>query len=80
MKTYKNDKGQYHRTDGPATEWADGTKEWYIEGIRHRIDGPAIEYANGTMSWYIKGIKYTEQEFNDKIFRSRLIPPEMWEI
>jgi len=23
-----------HRIDGPAVEWSDGTKEWYIDGIR----------------------------------------------
>ena len=80
MKTYKNDKGQYHRTDGPATEWADGTKEWYIEGIRHRIYGPAIERLNGHNEWYIEGKQYTEQEFNDQKLKQQLIPPEMWEI
>ena len=23
--------GKYHRLDGPAIEWADGSKEWFIE-------------------------------------------------
>ena len=23
-----------HRTDGPAIEWANGTKRWYINGVR----------------------------------------------
>ena len=27
-----NQKGQCHREDGPAIEWANGTKEWYING------------------------------------------------
>ena len=27
---YQN--GKLHRTDGPAIERADGTKEWYIDG------------------------------------------------
>jgi hypothetical protein len=47
--------GELHRTDGPATEWADGSKEWYLHGKRHRIDGPAIEYANGTKYWFFHG-------------------------
>ena len=46
MQTYKvtvdedktihwyNDKGQLHRLDGPAVEYADGFKEWYVEGRR----------------------------------------------
>ena len=54
----------YHRTDGPAIEWAGGTKEWYIDDMLHRTDGPAIEYASGTKSWYINGENLTEEEFN----------------
>ena len=46
MQTYKvtvdkykticwyNEKNQLHRLNGPAIEWADGTKEWYVEGKR----------------------------------------------
>lgn len=46
MKTYKvtkdeygtirwyNEEGQYHREDGPAIEWADGSKFWYLNGQR----------------------------------------------
>ena len=30
-KTWKNPAGQYHRTDGPAIERADGTKEWWFK-------------------------------------------------
>ena len=29
---YKNDKGQTHRLDGPAYEWANGSKYWYVNG------------------------------------------------
>ena len=45
----------YHRTDGPAIEYADGGKQWYVDGKRHRTDGPAIEYANGSKLWYVDG-------------------------
>jgi hypothetical protein len=47
--------GPYHRLDGPAIEWAYGTKEWIQNGQRHRLDGPAIEWANGTKEWYQNG-------------------------
>ena len=57
-KIWKNDKGQYHRIDGPAIEFADGTKSWYINGQRHREDGPAIECADGSKSWWINGQLY----------------------
>lgn len=39
---------QLHRTDGPAIEWLNGSKEWYYKGQRHRSDGPAIELFDGT--------------------------------
>ena len=47
--------GQLHRTDGPAIEYANGDKYWYINGQRHRDNGPAVEYAHGTKCWYING-------------------------
>ncbi len=43
----------FHRVDGPAIEWAIGSKHWYLNGKRHREDGPAVEYANGTKYWYL---------------------------
>jgi len=47
-------KGNLHREDGPANEWEDGTKSWYLEGKRHREDGPAIEFADGEKQWYLE--------------------------
>ena len=61
---YDISKVTFHRTDGPAVEWADGTKVWYVEGKRHRTDGPAIECADGDKVWYVDGKKHTEEEFN----------------
>ena len=29
---YCNNKGERHRTDGPAVECADGDREWFING------------------------------------------------
>lgn len=52
-KVWRNNKGELHRTDGPAVEYVDGSKLWYIKGQLHRTDGPAIEYANGSKSWYL---------------------------
>jgi len=46
----------YHRHDGPAVEWFDGTKAWWVDGKRHRLDGPAIEYADGDKFWYVDGV------------------------
>lgn len=49
-----------HRADGPAVEYANGTKCWCIDGQYHRTDGPAIENADGCKRWYI----------NDKLHRT----------
>ena len=62
-----NLEGQLHREDGPAFEWPDGSKEWYINGKLHREDGPAIEDTNGTKKWWLNGEKLTEKKFNKMI-------------
>ena len=51
-RRYYNAANQLHRDDGPAVEWADGTKLWYQNGLLHCTDGPAIEWSDGTKSWY----------------------------
>jgi endo-1,4-beta-mannosidase len=56
-KNFKTKK--LHREDGPAYEWADGTKQWYLNGQWHREDGPAYEDADGTKFWCL----------NDKLHR-----------
>ena len=55
MKEYRNENNELHREDGPAFEYADGTKAWYLNGERHREDGPAVEDANGHKEWYLNG-------------------------
>ena len=57
---YYNDLNQLHREDGPACEWANGTKWWYLNGHRHREDGPAIESADGTKYWFLNGQRHRE--------------------
>ena len=52
---YLNDAGQIHRLDGPAIEYANGDKWWYVNGVAHRLDGPAIEWADGGKRWYVNG-------------------------
>ena len=54
-KEWRLKNGQYHREDGPAIEYANGDKRWYLNGQLHREDGPAFEYANGTKLWYLNG-------------------------
>ncbi len=59
MKEYRNEKGELHRTDGPAYESFIG-KYWFINGLNHRTDGPAVEYISGDKNWYINGKPHRE--------------------
>ena len=49
-----------HRVGGPVIEYADGGKEWWLNGDIHRTDGPAAEYADGHKAWWL----------NDKLHRT----------
>ena len=64
---YRNVMGQLHRTNGPAIEYADGSKAWYQNGLRHRTDGPAVEYSDGVKAWFINGEELSEAEFNQRV-------------
>jgi len=55
---YLNSK--HHRIDGPAIEWANGSKAWYLNGEPHRIDGPAVERVDGTKEWWFNYELYGE--------------------
>lgn len=63
-KYYYSDKKMtlLHHEDGPACEYVDGTKFWYLNDKCHREDGPAIEYSNGHKLWYFDGKNITQEE------------------
>jgi len=56
-----------HREDGPAIEWDNGYKAWYLNGELHREDGPAAEWADGSKAWYLNDKFLTEEEFNARM-------------
>jgi hypothetical protein len=60
---YDKPNGNLHRIDGPALEYVNGSKYWYLNGQLHRTDGPALEYAGGAKAWYLNNKEMTEQEF-----------------
>jgi hypothetical protein len=62
-RIWTNSKGQRHREDGAAVEYASGSKFWFINGERHREDGPAVEWLYGRKSWYINGIYFSKDEW-----------------
>ena len=35
ITSYKNEKGQWHREDGPAVEWPDGDVWYYLNGVAY---------------------------------------------
>ena len=49
---YKNEKGEYHRVDGPAII-SETYDLWVINGIYHRVNGPAIVGGVYYKSWWI---------------------------
>lgn len=57
-KRWFNSEGKLHRIDGPAVEYANGSKEWFQNGDLHRVGGPAAEYANGIQEWWINGSRH----------------------
>ena len=54
-KRWTNSRGLYHQIDGPALEFKNGHKEWWLSGKLHRINGPAVEWANGEKVWWVNG-------------------------
>ena len=59
-KEWTDKHGQLHRVDGPAVEYADGGKSWWVNGRMHREDGPAVEFADGGEEWYFAGLRHRE--------------------
>jgi hypothetical protein len=66
-KRWRNQKGQLHRTDGPAIEHVSGHKEWWRNGQWHRTDGPAYEGANGDKEWWVDDQPLTFTEWVDRV-------------
>ena len=56
----------FHREDGPAIEYNEGDKVWYLNNQLHREDGPAVECPNGHKEWWVNGVYCTEEEFKNK--------------
>ncbi len=57
---WSDDDGQWHRDDGPAILWPDGTQDWYRHGKIHREDGPAVIRADGTRIWWQNGERHRD--------------------
>lgn len=62
-----NEKGELHCEGEPAVEWADGRKEWHVNGKMHREDGAALILPNGGERYYLNDVKMSKEEFDEKI-------------
>jgi hypothetical protein len=43
----------FHRTNGPAIEYNNGDKCWYVYGDRHNDKGPATIHKTGWTFWFL---------------------------
>lgn len=55
---WNNENNKSHRIDGPAVEYINGAKFWFLNGKKHRLDGPACEYGDGCTIWFQNGKKH----------------------
>ena len=69
---YKNERGQFHREDGPAVETTDGYKEWHLNGKVHREDGPAVELTDGDKWYYLNNKWFTKEDWEEEIAKLKL--------
>jgi hypothetical protein len=67
----------WHREDGPAIEWGNGSLGWFQNGEYHREDGPAFigssSYGTKIESWWYRGERIhcrTQEEF-ERLIRLR---------
>lgn len=52
---WRTEDGQLDREGGPAIEWENGHKEWWVDGKLHRLNGPAVEWPDGELEWWQNG-------------------------
>jgi hypothetical protein len=38
--------------------YADGSREWHLDGHLHREDGPAVEWSGGAKEWFLNGKRH----------------------
>lgn len=70
-KFYYSDKEMkiYHRENGPACEWADGDKRWYLNGIKYSEE-KFNEKMKPSKKININGKEFTIEELNSLIAKA----------
>lgn len=77
-KCWYNSERLYHREDGPAIEYNNGTLTWCINGELHRDNGPAVMWTSGAIFWYINDIDITK-EVNQWIIDNNFPHYDKWD-
>jgi hypothetical protein len=76
---YYNSKSDLHRLDGPAIEWIDGDKEWWVIGNRHRLNGYAVSWRSVHKFWYLKNKNYSKSCHN-RLYLFSILEPRRVEL
>lgn len=63
---------KFHRQNGPAEIWSDGSKCYSILGKVHRTDGPAMEWDNGEKDYVVNGEHFSKEEFEERFLNNDL--------
>ncbi len=69
---YRNENGEFHRTDGPAYERPSDYKAWIINGKFHREDGPARIYSDGDEYYYLNDKRYSKEDWEVQVIKLKL--------
>ena len=62
-EVWANEKVKFHREDGPAFPYPNGTRAWYKNGKLHREDGPAMVWHNGKHEYYLEDKEYSKEDY-----------------
>lgn len=58
IEEHTDNEGRYHRLDGPAIVYEDGTQEFYYLDLLHNRNGAAVVYPDGRREYWLDGTRY----------------------
>jgi hypothetical protein len=61
--------GHFHCSNGPAIEYKNGSRFWYVRGYCHRENGPAKEFSTGRKEYWLFGERIPKKKFTKKLIR-----------
>lgn len=64
---WMNEAGKFHRIGGPAQEFDNGDKVFWVNGLRHNEEAAAIQLADGRNFFYLNGREMTEKKWAQEV-------------